>query len=306
MPQDTLLDHSLRYFVEVAERGSFSAASRSLYVSQPSLSIAVKKLEEQLGSQLLHRGARGVTVTAAGVVLLARAREAGSALRAARSEIEALDQEPRGAFVLGVHESLGTYALPGFMAAFLDANPQIELSLHNDNSRDVERAIVERRVDVGLVVNPAGHPDAVIGELFSDKVCFVIASRLKRRHRVVRDALLGLPVFHVPTLRQTQSLFEQIEKEGLATPRRVACSSMELVKSLVLDGAGVGVLPYRVATHGVARGRLGLLDAALPTYEDRITLVRRADAPMTRGLRVLLDALRAHGEGMSRLPSALA
>jgi DNA-binding transcriptional LysR family regulator len=77
---------------------------------------------------------------------------------------------------------------------------------------------------------------------------------------------------------------------------------MELVKSLVLDAAGVGVLPYRVAAHGVAEGRLRPLSRDLPGFDDRITLVWRADAPMTAGLRTVLDDLLAHGRAMPALP----
>jgi DNA-binding transcriptional LysR family regulator len=297
----SFLDHTLLYFVEVAERGSFSAAARALRISQPSLSVAVRKLEDEVGAQLLHRDARGVSPTAAGELLLARAREATQALRAARAEIDALGDEPRGAFVLGVHESLGTYLLPGFMARFLERHPHVELSLLNDNSREVERAVLERRADVGLVVNPGNHPDTVVIELFSDIVTFVGATRVTKRYRNAKDALARLPIFQVPAIRQTGALLARLDEEGIAAPRRVDCSSMELVKSLVLDGAGIGILPYRVATHGVAKGRLATLGRSLPVYEDRITMVRRADAPITRGMRALLDALTEHGRAMPAL-----
>jgi len=80
---------------------------------------------------------------------------------------------------------------------------------------------------------------------------------------------------------------------------------MELVKSLVLDGAGVGILPYRVASRGVAKGRLEELSRDLPSFDDRIALVWRADAPMTAGLRVVVDALLARGRNMPELPNAL-
>ncbi len=315
MADRVLIDPALVYFVEVAERGSFTAAARALAVSQPSLSVAVKKLEEELGASLLHRGARGVSVTRAGELLLARAREASRALRAAREEIGALGTEPAGAFVLGCHESLGTYVLPGFMARFLARYPRIELSLFNATSREVEQAIVDRRVDLGLVVNPAGHPDTVVRALFEDRVCFVAATELARgaatslpkktRAKAAEALLAHHPLFHVPAIRQTQALLAELASRGTKVQGGVACSSMELVKSLVLDGAGIGILPYRVATHGVAEGRLEVLSPFLPRFDDRITLVWRADTPETAGLRALLDALLAHGRAMRPLPPPL-
>ena len=87
-------------------------------------------------------------------------------------------------------------------------------------------------------------------------------------------------------------------------PSQLSCSSMELVKSLVLDGVGVGILPFRVAGHGVSGGRLVRLEG-LPVFDDTITLVRRYDMPMTAGARALLDELKAHGAGMPRLSDVL-
>jgi DNA-binding transcriptional LysR family regulator len=300
-----LLATPLRYFACVAEHGSFTAAARELHVSQPSLSVAVKKLEEALGAPLLHRGRQGVTLTRAGEILLEHTRQADRALEAAKEELLALETEPRGKFTLGAHESLAAYFLPGFMARFLERYPKVELSLHNGNSRDVERAVVERRIDVGLVVNPSRHPDCVVVDLFEDRVGFVVTSALRRRARgSAHDLIARVPLVHVPVLRQTQYLLGALATAGLEPPSQLTCSSMELVKSLVLDGVGVGVLPFRVAGHGVSSGRLVQLDS-LPVFSDLISLVRRFDLPMTAGARVLVDGLREHGAAMPPLDVVL-
>lgn len=304
MPEP-LLSAPLAYFIAVAEHGSVTGAAKSLHISQPSLSVAVKKLEEEVGAQLLHRGRRGVTLTRAGDVLLAQARQARRALGAARDEIRALDTEPRGRFVLGCHESLGTYVLPGFMGRFTTRHPAIELRLMNANSREVEQAVVDRRIDVGLVVNSVRQVDCVVQELFEDTVTFLVASSLRRRRKRPQDLLASHPLLHVPELHQTRTLLDELRAADIRVERLIACSSMELVKSLVLDGTGVGVLPYRVATHGVAARRLVPLSRSLPVYGDRISLVRRADLPMTAGARALLDELLAHGRGLPGLPSEL-
>ena len=90
-----------------------------------------------------------------------------------------------------------------------------------------------------------------------------------------------------------------------APPHQPTCSSMELVKNLVLDGVGVGVLPYRVAAHGVSAGRLLQLGDELPGFDDTITLVRRYDLPMTAGSRTLIDSLLEHARAMPPLSDLL-
>lgn len=299
-----MLASPLRYFQQVAEHGSFTAAARELSISQPSLSVAVKKLEEALGATLFHRSRQGVTLTRAGEILLEHARQADLTLEAAKDELLALSTEPRGSFRLGAHESLAGYVLPGFLGRFLERYPEVRITLQNGNSRDVERMVIERRLDLALVVNPSRHPESVVLELFADRVGFVASAKLRRKHEDVRELLAEVPWIHVPVLQQTQSIVQTLANDGLRPTHELTCSSMELVKSLVLDGVGVGILPFRVAGHGVSGGRLVRLEA-LPVFDDTITLVRRYDMPMTAGARALLDELKAHGAAMPRLSDVL-
>jgi len=299
MTPDGLAPSALRYFVSIAESGSFTAASRALHVSQPSLTVSMRKLEEELGTSLFLRTSRGVRLTSTGSALLRHARQVMRALADARTEIEGLESEPRGRFTIGCHESLGAYFLPGFMAAFLERHPAIELALWNGNSRDVQQAVIDRVVDLGVVVNAAPHPDCVVQSLFSDRVEMIVAADLRKSARRAPLTLLEThPLLYVPALRQVQYLLGALDQSGLRAARHLPCSSMELVKSLVIDGAGVGILPRRVASHRVTAGRLLALSEDLPGYDDAISLVRRFDLHTTAAARLLLDAIREHGRAM--------
>jgi len=289
---DELVPTPIRYFLAIAEHGSFTAAARALHMSQPALTASVHALEESLHTTLFVRTSRGVVLTSTGTELVVHARameQKASELRQAMSDLE---NEPRGRFTLGCHESLGAYFLPGFMPSFFSAHPQIALSLWNGNSRDVMAEIVARRVDVGIVVNPAPHPECVIVPLFDDHVELLVLSRLLDS----KAALDALPLLYVPVLTQTQWILSRLP--DAPTRRHLTCSSMELVKSLVVDGAGVGILPRRVAEHGLAPGTLSPVSANAPRFEDKVALVRRADMHETRAARLLLDALRARGKAL--------
>lgn len=294
----------LLYFLKIAETGSFTSAARALRVSQPSLSVAIKKLEEDLGTTLLLRTRKGVSLTRTGEVLMHHATHARRTLQTATEEIHGLESEPRGQLTVGCHESLGAYLLPGFMGRFLTAYPKVRVSLWNGNSREVQRAVVERQVDVGLVVNPQEHPDCVVVPLFRDRVELVVSSvLLSRVEKPLPTLLVDYPVLHVPVLTQVQYILGALTLGGYRVERQIPCSSMELVKSLVLDEVGVGILPFRVASYGSGAGRLVPVEAALPRFDDTIALVRRFDMHMTQAARLLLDALRDHGKAMPPLPS---
>jgi DNA-binding transcriptional LysR family regulator len=287
---DELVPTSLRYFLAIAEHGSLTAAARALPLSQPALTASMQALEESLGTTLFVRTSRGVVLTATGHELVKHARalvQKSGELRQAMSDLE---HEPKGSFSIGCHESLGAYFLPGFMPNFFAAHPNIALSLWNGNSREVMAAVVERRVDVGIVVNPEPHPECVIVPLFEDHVELLVLTKQ------LNEDVSALPLLYVPVLTQTQWVLSRLP----SSPRRhLTCSSMELVKSLVVDGAGVGILPRRVAEHGLSPSTLSPVPGT-PRFEDRVALVRRVDMHETRAARVLLDALRDRGKALKR------
>jgi DNA-binding transcriptional LysR family regulator len=293
---------AIAYFVKIAELRSLTQAAAALGVSQPSLSAAVRRLEETLETQLLVRTRQGVEPTPSGEVLLRHARQVLRTLDLLRSEIRSLEEDPRGEFVLGLHESLGAYFLPGFMGKFLERYPGIQLTLWNGNSLAVERAVIDRVVDVALIVNPTAQPDCVVQPLFRDRVELIVsASLLRKRAARPLDLVRERPLIYVASLRQVQQILEGLARAGVAPVCHLPCSSMELVKSLVLDGVGVGILPRRVAAYGIAAGRLTPVSPDLPHFDDSVALVRRADLPVTRATRFLLDALAIHGRAMPPL-----
>jgi DNA-binding transcriptional LysR family regulator len=297
--QEPLVPAPLRYFLAIAEHGSFTAAARAVRMSQPALTAAIRQLEEDLGTTLFLRTARGAVPTRTGETLVVHARGLVRAAGELRASISELEHEARGRFVLGCHESLGAYFLPGFMPRFFEAHPRIEIALWNGNSRDVMSAVIDRRLDVGIVVNPTPHPDCVIVPLFADRVAPIAHARLVARRARSPLALLDeVPLLYVPVLSQVQWILARLPP-GDGRRRHLPCSSMELVKSLVLDGAGVGILPARVAAHGAPPGTLVGLGPDAPGFDDQVALVRRADLHETRAARLLLDALRARGRELA-------
>ena len=281
---------ALAALLAVIDTGSFTDAAKQLRISQPAVSLAIKRLEDRLGTALLVRTRKRVAPSRPGEVLATGARTAFEALGNAIAQIADEHAEPSGRVVLGVHESLAAYSLPTFMARFLRDYSKVELTLWNGRSQEVERELIAGRVDLALIVNPRPHPDLVIVPVFEDSVelfqCF-------RRTTDPTTALATLPLIYVPELTQSQQILAQLQKRRITAPRLLPCSSLELVKSLVLDEVGVGILPRRVAEHGT-RKRLYTLSPPLPLFRDRIALVRRYDVPPTAAIRVVIDELSAH------------
>lgn len=287
---------SLAALIAVIDTGSFTEAAKLLHVSQPAVSLAIKRLEDKLGTALLVRTRKRVAASRQGELLAIGARLAFESLGNALAQIANEHAEPSGRVVLGVHESLAAYSLPVFMARFLREYPKVELTLWNGRSQEVERELIAGRVDLALIVNGRQHPDLVIVPVFEDSV--ELFHCLPSRRASDPLALVGtMPLIYVPQLAQSQEILLHLQKRRVGPTRLLPCSSLELVKSLVLDEVGVGILPRRVAQHGV-RKQLSSLSPPLPMYVDRVALVRRYDVAPTAAIRVVVDELTAHCKAM--------
>src|SRR5262249_29214085 len=155
---------ALKYFRAVAAAGSLTRAARELRVTQPTLTVAMRRLEEELKTTLLSRDRSGVRLTSTGHELLHYTGDILALLARAEQRIHGLGPADVGRFVIGCPETLGAYFLPAFMRRFLAGAPQIELQLWNAPSRAVEQAVIERTCHFGLVVNPLPQGELVFVE----------------------------------------------------------------------------------------------------------------------------------------------
>lgn len=288
---------SLRYLVTIASCGSLSAAAKQLKVSQPALTQAIRQLERELGSTLLVRERSGVTLTVTGEELQRCAAEVLESLLRTQRRIQSLEQDAVGSFTVGCHESLGAYFLPEFMASFLEAAPGIELSLWNGTSAAVQQAVLARRVHFGLVVNPHPHPDLVVVDLFHDAVDVLVRAdggRAPLGWAEATERLRRGPLIYAERVGQCAALVNRLAAQHLVPTRTIPCGDLELVKSLLLAGVGVALLPRRVAGYS-QKDLLRRLHPELPYFPDTISLIYRADMHRTRAALRLKDALTAHG-----------
>jgi LysR family hca operon transcriptional activator len=142
----------LRYFIAVAEEGGLTvAAERRLFVAQPSLSRQIRGLEEELGTDLLIRGARGVELTAAGRVFLDHARIALLQVEAAAEAARHAARPPKASFVVGFLTGYEMEWLPALMSILREELPNIEVVVRSEQSPDLANALVRGKLDVAFL-----------------------------------------------------------------------------------------------------------------------------------------------------------
>lgn len=244
----------LRLFVAVADAGSITHGASRVAMALPSASARIAGMESMLGSALLERGRRGVTATPAGLSLLHHARGILHQIEAMHGELGEFSLGLRGHVRLMAHTAAMTEALPDPLAGFLTDHPGIDIALEERESRDVVRAVIENRADIGVVSEAAGLEAGLSTLEFLpfhvDRLVLVVpethALAVRRRVAfadVVDETFVGL--------RAGSALQGHLDGHAAALGRRlklrVRMSGFEALCRLVGHGVGLAIMPESAA-----------------------------------------------------------
>ena len=159
----------LEYLLAVANCGSFSLASEHCFVTQPSLSMQIKALEEELGVVLLDRSKKPVIPTEAGEVVLEQARQTLAAYNYIREAVSELKGETSGKLRLGVIPTIAPYLLHKFIPEFAQRYPRVELEIKEMVTRDIIDALKRDAIDAALVASGTCGDGINEQDLFDDR-----------------------------------------------------------------------------------------------------------------------------------------
>ena len=285
----------LRQFVEIAATGSYRRAAELLFVAQPALSVAMRKLEAAIGARLFDRGPRGVSLTAAGEALLPEARRALMHAEQGRRSARLVALGEWGVLRLGFVGS-ATYALlPGRLPAFRMRHPDVRLELTEGSTVEVIEMVREGRVDLGVVRGPVDDvSDVDLALAESDEFVAVVpashwsAGRPRLRLSDLREEpFVMYPTTGVPGLR---SVAMQVCREAGFVPRvGQEATQVQTVVSLVASGLGVALVPGVASAYANDRVRFIRLTGVDTAGRIGLSVVARSD--LTVPVARLRDAL---------------
>lgn len=279
----------LEYFLELSNSLNMSRASERLGISQPSLSLAVKRLEESVGTVLFIRHKHGVTLTQAGKQLLLHARHLLQYWEKTKSEALASQNEVQGYFTLGCSSTIAVYLVSEFLPNLLEKHPKLEIRLQHDLSRKITESVINLSIDIGIVVNPLRHPDLIIRKLCDDEVCFWTGEGA----RSIQDAQSKQAIILCdPDLAQSQSLLKQMKQAGIVSERLLTTNSLEVVASLTAKGCGIGIIPTRVARAMYPDTLKRISDT--PIFADEVCLIYRNENRNVQAIQAITAAIKEH------------
>lgn len=268
----------LTYFVEICETNNMSRAAERLGISQPSLSLAMKRLENCIGTDLLIRQKNGVSITAAGKQLLLHAKELLQLWDKTKARALASEQSVQGRVSIGCASVIASYLLTPVLPQLLQDYPKLELTIKNDISRKITEQVIQLSLDIGIVINPIKHPDLILKKLFRDQTtCW-------RRNKNVDSST----IICEPSLQQTQEILKKLKLQNHAR-RVVYVDNLETVAHLTAEGAGIGILPTRVAEF-MYPDHLQTI-AKNPTHPDEAYLIYRHENRHLLSVKTVIEQI---------------
>ena len=237
----------IKYFLAVVDCGTFLAASKQVYVSQPTLSAGIRKLEESLNVTLFHRGSRAASLTSAGERFLGPARQAYNQLQAIKGELVAQPVK----IVIGVLTNIHMDQVAGIIGHYRMSHPHIQLELVVAGHDELAGMLAEGKVDL-LITNSDTRAEHFV-PLFEERLCVVTASGhpLGRLKAVELKALSGELFIERTRCGFWQPVNDAFRDRQIQPHTVMQAENDEFVLALVAQDLGVSIITDRATPYDV-------------------------------------------------------
>jgi DNA-binding transcriptional LysR family regulator len=285
----------IRAFVEVVDRGSFTAAAKELNLSQPAITHQIRELEKRFQVELVERFGKRAHLTPAGEKLIGHARQLLDAETRARASMRRFDGEWGGRVRIGTSATTLMYAMPPILRKLKAEYPRLEIQLKVGLTLGTLKMLKANEMDLGLCALPIRDPAFEVVELFDDELVAILPTTLPNIPKKVTPAFLArCPLIlgnEESALRQ--SVWEWLARAGPPPKPIMTFDNVEAIKSLVAVGMGTSIVPSLCLGVGHAAMANTVAVPLQPRASRRIALVKLRSKRPTNAMQVTSAALMA-------------
>lgn len=289
----------LKVFIAVAEKQNFTRAAEELHLSQPAVSQYVRSLEELLGAKLLERTSKYVKLTPAGKVAYDHARQIADLYTRMQTSVDDLMHMAGGPIAIGASYTFGEYVLPGLIGQLQKEYPKIEPSIMIGNTQEIAEAILDHRIDLGIVEGHLVKEDQLVMEPFAwDVMSVVVAAghpfaerneiepkELEKERWILREPGSG-------TREAAERLFLEL---GIRPRKTMEFGSTQIIKESVEAGLGISLLSEHAVRKEQALGTIRMLRLEHTTLQREFFWVKREAEAERRAVEIFLEMIRKFG-----------
>jgi len=287
----------LRYVVALAQERHFGRAAQKCFVTQPTLSLALAKLEDELGVKLFERNKSEVLVTARGREVVEQARRVLDEVGKIQAIAKGGRDQLAGALRLGVIPTIGPYLLPDLVPILRKRAPSMPLSIEENLTGSLAPMLRDGELDVVIIALPFSVPGVKTRVVYEEPFSVVVPEghRWTARKSVKPGELSdeNLLVLNNGHCFRDQVLEACPGQSNTALPEGRAGSSLETIRNMVASGLGVSVLPTSALTPRYASKLLKVVPFATPVPSRKVALAWRASFDRPLAVETLAAAIRS-------------
>lgn len=296
MPADLEL---YRVFCTVARCGSLSHAARELYISQPAVSQAMRRLEDSLGCSLFTRTSRGITLTSEGRMLYSYADKAVSLVSAAEDKLNRMRTLQSGALMIGASDTLCQYFLLPYLKRFHDEYPEVQLQVINRTTPDTVELLKIGKVDIALVNLPIEDSMLCVRECLTVHDVFVAAGRFDhfRGQKISLDMLSREPLVLLEQASNSRKYLDAFAaQQGITLHPEIELGAGSLLVQFARIGLGIACVTSEFAKEALASGDLFEIELDPPMPSRAIGLISLDGVPLSAAALRFIQIVMAETE----------
>jgi LysR family hydrogen peroxide-inducible transcriptional activator len=295
----------LEYIIAVDNHRHFARAAEACFVTQPTLSMMIQKLEEELQVKIFDRGKQPIAPTKAGALLIQQARKILNEARRMQEIVRELNDQIAGRLNIGIIPTLAPYLLPYFVKNLLEQYPALELHIEEMNTQTITGQLKREQIDVGILVTPLQESRLQEMPLFTERFYAYVADSeriYQKEYLLPKDLDLNrLWILEEGHCFRTQVLnLCEIRRDFQAEGRfKIAAGSFETVMNLVDNYGGLTIIPELVVLKMPEASRRRLKSFSAPVPVRQVSLVALDSFPRQQLLQAVQQVI------VASLPEAL-
>ena len=292
-----MITDPLKIFVTVVEHKNFSRAAEELYLSQPSVSMQIRNLENELGTKLINRSPKHLELTQSGEIFYRHAKNILLLYGKAKEEIDQLSNVVTGGLKVGASYTIGEYILPFVVAEFAAQYPKVVIETSIANTEEIIQAFRANHLDLALVEGEVDHSDLVVRPLMEDEIILVVPNQ---------HALARLPIVTAAQLQEqvwilresgsgTRAFSDKLIKDrGIEVEKSYIFGSGQAVKQAVIAGLGIALVSSWIVRKELEAGELTTVRIKGKRLTRSFSLIKSKNHELSKAMEVFTEQLFTH------------
>ncbi|MFC5406037.1 LysR family transcriptional regulator [Cohnella soli] len=284
-----------KVFYWAAKTGSLTQAAKALYLTQPSVSHAIKQLEDSFGIPLFYRNSKGVELTQEGAVLYSYIEQSHILITLAEEKMAALKNLDSGELRIGGSDSLFKHYVLPYLEQFHRTFPGVKLHLNHGTTPEVITFLKEGKIDLGVVRMPIVDPQLEVRESFQLQDCFVAGERYAELKDTVLslDMLLRYPVILFSrNSRARMAITEIFQSYGYVIKPEIEVGSVDLLIEFAKRGLGISYVTREFVSRELEQGSLFEIKLDVPLPPSHVGIMTMRNMPLTSAATKFIELVR--------------